>query len=333
MVTEEMKKANAVANISFIKEFQKHCFAPVFIFSSESRESILEELQEYGGEDLITEDKERNFLFITNKADLIVDGHLFTTINEWIKNNPAIYTLKSWDTSFLEAKNKTFWHLFKRSPMWPKILWDTYSKDAVDQSLNIMEIINKNIFSRTKLVNYDSAILNAYAADITKDELKAVIQGVMFMNSSYLHDKDLQPGDIFKIGGGEYLMNLRPVCDTVIGRMTDDGTASPACDGEFYAIKGSKLKPKDVEDRYNTKYEMLTERIDEVILYGVEEKEFFRFSLKKLYINNFLEKRADRKCRLLAPYINHVQQKYSAYVGRFGLPRTPTQIILDNLPA
>lgn len=331
-IPKALELANAQANIKFIKELQKYCFAPVFIFSSESRQSIIDELEEYGGEDLITADVERNFLFIKSKAELIDNDNLFSSINEWVKNNPAIYTLKAWDNSFLEAKNNTFWHLFKRSPMWPKILWDTYSKDAVDQSISIMEVIYKNISSRTKFVNYDQSILDAYKGEISKDEIKAVIQGIMFMSNEYLHGKDLQPGDIFKIGGNYYL-NLRPVCDTIIGRMNEGEIPSDYCDGDFYAIKGSKLRPVDVKERYNQQFEMLNERMDEVILYGVEEKEFFRFSLKKLYIQNFIQQRATRKCRLLAPYVSHVQQKYSSYVGRFGLPRTPTEIILDNLPA
>ncbi len=332
VVTDFMIKANATSNINFLKEFRKQCFAPVFIFSSENRDNIVEELSENGGKDLLNEDSpERNFIFIKSKSELIDGENLFNAVNEWIKKNPAIYTLKSWDNSFLEAKNKTFWHLFERSPMWPKILWDTYSKDSVDQGLNIMDTINKNISSRTKFLNYDQVILEGYNGNITKNEIKEVIQGIMFMNSDYLHDKDLQPGDIFKIQG-DYYLNLRPICDTIIGRMEENETPSASCDGNFYSIKGSKMRPIDVKDRYNSNLEMINERIDEVVIYGVEEKEFFRFSLKKIYIHNFITQRGNRKCRLVSPYITHIQQKYSSYVGRFGLPRMPVEIITDNLP-
>ena len=229
------------------------------------------------------------------------------------------------------SKNETFWHLFNRSPLWPKILWDNYSKDSVDQNINLMEVVNKNITSRTKFIKHEEDVIQKYQGEIKKDEIKGVIQGIMFAENKVLSEYDLQPGDIFKIGGNYYL-NLRPICDTVIGRMEANGDPSQACDGEFYAIKGSKLNANALQDRYDRKLEMLNERSNEVILYGVDGKDFVMFNFKKSYIFKYPEHKTARISRLLSPYINNVQQKYSSYIGRFGLPRIPIQIIEDLLP-
>lgn len=175
-----------------------------------------------------------------------------------------------------------------------------------------------------KIDSLDKTIVASYKDEIKPDEIKSVISGIMYVGNEFLDTNDLQPGDIFKIGG-DYYINIRPICDTVISRN--------GCDGEFYAIKGSQLREKDIKERYiGGHLDSIVERQDEVILYGVDGKDFYRFSFKKVYIKKFIDERDKRKCRLISPYINHVQQKYSSYVGRFGLPRIPSEIINDFLP-
>ena len=326
-----IRKANAKYNIEFIKEFQKYCFAPIFIFSAETEDDILDDLFKHGGKELIGDDHSRNFILIKAKVDLIENDNLFKAVDEWVKNNPAIYTLKAWESSFMQSKNETFWHLFNRSPLWPKILWDNYSKDLVDEDINLMDVVNKNITSRTKFIRHEKEVIQGYKGVISKDEIKGVIQGVMYADNKVLSEFDLQPGDIFKIDKNYYL-NLRPICDTVIGRMEANGEGNQACDGDFYAIRGSKMSANNINDRYDKSLEMLNERSNEIILYGVDGKDFFQFNFKKSYVFSYTEHKSKRISRLLSPYINNVQQKYSSYIGRFGLPRMPIQIIEDLLP-
>lgn len=265
------------------------------------------------------EDESRNFIFIRKKGDLIKNDSLFKEIESWISNNPAVYTLKMWDAAFYEAKNSSFWHLFNRSPIWPKILWKTFSEDLINEDSNMIDAVYRLIKARMPLVEFDRSLIGLVdEASLNISEIKEVIQGIMYLDKEKIPENDLQPGDIFKIGG-DYYLNVRPVCDTVLGRT--------GCDREFYAIKGNKISNPALKKRYDKKLTLIIEQENEIILYGVESKDFVMFSLKKIEKLNYDDKRERRIARLLPPYVNHVQQKYSHYVSRVGLPRLPVEII------
>ena len=51
------------------------------------------------------------------------------------------------------------------------------------------------------------------------------------------------------------------------------------------------------------------------------------FSLRKLSIKKWNEIKDNRQGRLLPPYITKIQQKYSAYIQRQGLPSIPKEAI------
>ena len=65
------------------------------------------------------------------------------------------------------------------------------------------------------------------------------------------------------------------------------------------------------------------------LLYGLDGKDFVRFNLKEMIIVDYNEYAESRLCRLLPAYINDVQQQFSSYVGRFGLPRIPNRVLKE----
>lgn len=305
-------------NIEFLKKVKNECFTPVFIFTRENEKDVIAELKKETGL-YDEEDESRNFIFIRKKEELIKNDSLFKEIESWISNNLAVYTLKMWDAAFYEAKNSSFWHLFNRSPIWPKILWKTFSDDLINEDSNMIDAVYRLIKARMPLVEFDrSLICLVDEASLNISEIKEVIQGIMYLDKEKIPENDLQPGDIFKIGG-DYYLNIRPVCDTVLGRA--------GCDREFYAIKGNKISKPALKKRYDKELTLIIEQENEIILYGVESKDFVMFSLKKIEKLNYDDKSERRIARLLPPYVNHVQQKYSHYVSRVGLPRLPAEII------
>ena len=298
--------------VKFIKDFINVCFCPIFIFSNANVSDIKDTLITNG---LYFENK-NNYIYVQAKKDLIRGNKLFNMINGWVDHNPTIYTLKNWENSFLLSKNSVFWHLFKKSPIWPRVLWQSFDEDTVDPQSNLNDIIYRLIKSRTSLSNLDAAKIKK-RGKIDIEEVKDVIQGTMYIKGDYLPANDYSPGDIFK-KNGNYYINIRPECDTIIGR--------EGCDGHLYLLKGSKLTSAQFRKKhYHKKYGLLKDH-NNFLLYGLDSKDFVRFNLKTLEIVQF-NAAGTRLCRLLSPYVNDVQQQFSSYVGRFGLPRIPNAVL------
>lgn len=310
-----IKPSQANKVIKLINEFKKICFCPIFIFSNAGIKDIQDKLKEH---DLFFDDDKNNFIHIQAKKDLIKGKKLFTVINKWVNENPTNYTLKNWENSFSQAKTDTFWHLFSKSPVWPKIIWESFTEDSVDPHSNLNNVIYRLIKSRTSLTKLDSKKINRRKYPINHEEIKDVIQGMMYLEKKNIPENEIRPGDIFK-KQGYYFINIRPECDTVIERQ--------GYDGKIYLLKGNKISaPQFKKSHYSNKYGIIPSHTN-FLLYGLDEKDFIRFNLKELFVMDLAKIKTHRICRLLSPYINNIQQQYSSYVGRFGLPRIPNRVL------
>ena len=307
-----IKPNHSATVISFIKDFLKVCFCPIFIFSNAHVSDIKDMLIK---NDLYEEGK-KNFIYIQAKKDLVKGNTLFRTIDKWVNENPTIYTLKNWENSFSQSKNKVFKRLFEKSPVWPKVLWKSYDEDNVDPQSNLNDVIFRLIKSSTSITLESAKIKRRGKIDI--EEIKDVIQGTMYVFNANLPKNEYAPGDIFK-KNGNYFINIRPECDTILNR--------GGCDGNLYVLKGCKLTNAQFRRKhYNKKYGLIKDN-NSLLLYGLDGKDFVRFNLKELQIIHNGELSANRLCRLISPYVNDVQQQFSSYVGRFGLPRIPNAVL------
>jgi len=305
--------------ITFIKKFQDICFAPIFIFSNYSPNDIKDVLIKEG---LYKEDG-INSILIKNKNDLTRGRggkeRLFKEITNWTCNNPAIYTLKVWEKNFFKSKNNTFWNLFRKSSSWPKILWKSYKDDGVDPSYNLNETIYGIVKSGTSLIELDETLINKRNLKTNYNEIKDVIIGTMFLNNENIPKNEIKPGDIYK-KGSDYFINIRPECDTVIGRA---GTSTI----DLYLLKGRNLSStKFKTDYYHKKYGIIKKMTDEII-FGLDLKDIIQFHFKKLNILKYDEIKNNRICRLLPPYITNLQQRYSSFIGRIGHPSLPKEVL------
>jgi len=312
-----IKPSQANRVVKFIKDFREICFCPIFIFSNADIGSITEKLI---SSDLYFDDDTSNFIHIQSKKDLIRKGKVLSIISSWINNNPTNYTLKNWELSFSKAKTDTFWHLFSKSPVWPRIMWQSFKDDGIDPQSNLNEVIYRLIKSRTNLLSLESRKVNRRKHEIRNDEIKDVIQGTMFLDNDKIPEYDIRPGDIFK-KSRYYYINIRPECDTIVNR--------DEFDGKIYLLKGGKISGKSFrKSHYNRKYGIIPSHVC-VLLYGLDGKDFIRFNFKELITVPLDDFKNKRICRLLTPYINSVQQQYSSYVGRIGLPRLPKRVIKE----
>jgi len=149
-IVEGVKIPSAIAesaieeNIAFLMKIREVCFTPVFIFTNEDVKNVKEILIHAG----LYKDNKPNHIFIKSKKDLIGRKKLFNTINEWIKKTPSIYVLKAWEKEYKKSKNKLFHDFYAMSPNWPRVLWKTFSDDGTNMSLELGEVISRNLCSR-----------------------------------------------------------------------------------------------------------------------------------------------------------------------------------------
>jgi hypothetical protein len=119
-------------NIEFIRKFNEVCFAPIFIFSNDTPQSIIDKLKDAD----LYNDTKGNRIFVKSKSDLKTTD-LFAIIEDWLKQTPSIYVLKEWELSLLRAKNSLFWDFYHINPEWAKVLYATIKMDSGDVSAHL----------------------------------------------------------------------------------------------------------------------------------------------------------------------------------------------------
>ena len=262
--------------------------------------------------------KEKEILFfVKNKTEILKYNRFFKVINNWVNNSPSLYLLKTWDNEFLKAKNQIFWDLYNASKGgWPKILWQHYEQENESPEV----CLNETIF---QLIKSDASLDQLDKKKIVKGEPKASIEEIKnIFRRTMFKEKDLcgiKPGDIFKYRG-KYYLNIRPVCDTIEGRYQFED--------EIYVIEGSKLSSGQVAQVKKEQYSEtgFIEKNSEAFVFLLDGKGIIKFSFSKIRIKKYSELQSKRICRLLPPFITNIQQRFNAYMGRFGVPRLPHNI-------
>jgi ribosomal protein L20A (L18A) len=319
---DALKDSSFEDNVKFIESIKENCFAPIFIFTAFDTDTVIEWLNKSDHDLYNTEDESKNFILIRKKSQITGENDMFEIITDWIKSNPSIYTLKKWDKNFYKAKSNTFIDLFTSSKNWPSVLWKAYKEDSVDESSNIDELIYRNIKGRGEVLRLDETLIDnseTKREETTPEEIRKLISNSQFVKATAIPDNDLQPGDIFSgEKARDYFINIRPVCDTIIGRAN--------CDGIAYCLKGERLSDGKVTKAWND-YGFMNQRSNECIIFGVDGDKFVSFSLKEIHQIPFNDIKDKRIQRLLPPHVTDIQQKYASYISRVGLPRLLKEIL------
>ncbi len=346
--------------IEFIREILKF-FVPVFIFTSHSPDEIRDRLS---SENIISDEK-NDRIFIKQKNELGSDNVLFGSIENWLKQAPSAYVLKSWERTIIDAKNKLFIEMNNYSPNWTKIIWDCLNNDSIENKNEFGEFITRNLVNRISAYEFDEEILDCEET-ASKEELAAVIEGERYI-SYEVQPEQAYTGDIFK-ENGKYYLNIRAQCD--LSRPAQDGTYNP----ELYCIEGKKLRSQDIltdDIHFTTEKELVfkTNRrlsLDEIERMCDDESQidklnnYFRQNRNSIFFNNgeirekkpeviitclagetaikfdlkiivkkFEEFKDKRIGKLLPPYITRVQQKCSQHIVREGVMPVPSSLFED----
>jgi hypothetical protein len=313
------------AVLEFIRIFIDKCFCPIFIFSNLGIDYIRGKLET---SELYFPDRP-NRILIKSKKDIIDERGLFDEIEKWLTENPSMYVLKKWQYEYKKSEIIFFNDFQRFSPYWPNILWDTFTKDDNNkdmyQSFELSELLMRNIHSRMQPFEFCKRVFlnKSYSSKVDKHELRKILEGERFLPIANLHETDIGTGDLFKetIANDDvkYWLNIRAQCDLLRCNCKDKI--------ELYCLEGRPLNEEDIKKPYNKKYGNFNERINNAIIPFIDDEKIVEFLFKDITIKKWGEIKDKRVGRILPPYINSIQQRYSLYFQRQGLPRIPEEAI------
>lgn len=300
--------------IEFIKQLKQICLAPIFILSAFNKDWILSKLRDAG---IAT--GENSYVFVESKAVLCeTPGKLISTVEKWIADSPHVYLSKCWSNEWLTKNTMVFWDLYELHPNWPALFYRAF-KEEEDPILALRDTLFQLVFSEIDVSQVQSSFLTG-EEDEEKDEEKKESLKELYRRLVYLDkdiDKDVRPGDIFKKEGSYYL-NVRPECDT---------TKRAGSNPDIYLLKGDIKPPQEVkESSYKLHYGII-DKENEITMSLLDGNPFVVFNKRKLLVEKYSEWRAHKICRVASPFITKMRQSYSSYLGRFGVPSYPEQIL------
>lgn len=313
---QPIPQATVDDNIDFLQKLKETCFVPIFIFSDEDSHTIEVNLSEKGITAL------NSPIFIKKKDELDTAEKLFNEIEKWIKQTPSVYVIKEWEKSTREAKTKMSWSLTEAHPAWPKILMNTIKKDGGNQEMELIEILQGNLNSRLSYPELNiNLIKQPNDTGITKEEIRKILECERFVPISSLPNHPYA-GDVYKIGD-KYYINIRPDCDII--------RDAKKYNKKMYLLSGEIVDETKIntEDTNRITFES-GEFIEKNYCCFVAfiNGNILEFSFKELEVRSWNEISFQRIGRLLPPFITKIQQKYSAYLQRQGLPSIPKEAIL-----
>lgn len=298
-------------NIDFLQKLKEICFVPIFIFSDEDSHTIEVNLSEKG----MT--AQNSPIFIKKKDELNTAEKLFNEIEKWMKQTPSVYVMKEWEKATRKAKTTMMSDLSSIHPSWPSVLAESVQSDGGDWGWELMNSLQRNLSYRIAVPQFDNTIIEIKKEGITKEEIRRVLECERFIPNTKLPDYPFA-GDIYLIDNYYYYVNIRPDCDIIREKK------------DLYLLKGTVIDETKINS--NTDENIVfnqgsfQEKVNNCIVAFVNGK-ILSFSLRKLTIKKWNEIKDNRQGRLLPPFITNIQQKYSAYIQRQGLPSIPNQAI------
>ncbi len=319
---DTMNKAMIADNIAFLKRLSQNRHAPVFIFTNEDPDTVIEELR---SDEALHKSIEESHILVRRKVE--VADKLYEVLEDWASNTPSVLTLKTWERAYIRAANDLFIDLHNRTPYWPVLLWQTFGDDGIPPEVEMNKLLNRLVESRMEISELDlTPFLAAVTekrksdADSYRKSMYRVLEGERFLRNERLKTDLYAPGDVFEfpVAGEDrstYWINVRAECDCLRG---SDSL-------QLYLLQAKLLEnPEEHIDK--TFGNFSNEKDNEAVVFAMVDGRTFSVKFKDMKIKTIKQlanERAARVGRLLPPFITRVQQRYAAYVQRPGMPRIP----------
>ncbi|MFZ0961384.1 MAG: hypothetical protein WAO35_10815 [Terriglobia bacterium] len=316
---------NEASIIKFLRDFKEVRFAPVFIFTDEPEDKILESLRRHAD---VYNEGDPTHILVKDKREILRTG-VFNVLAKWMEANPSVYVLKEWEKAYEKAKNELFVDFYVKDPLWPLVLWKNFEVDSVPPDVQLGELIGRNLTSRMIPFSCDLSPFGDLLEGMKKDLgaygkiVRKVLEGERFLPELRLDHDSFEPGDIFQVEDG-YRINVRPDCDCIPRGHTKLGQL------DLYLLKGSEQPVAELKhDRENG---LILEQDNEAVIFPVYDGKALRFKFKNMDTQKWRDLKTRRVGRLLPPFLTRLQQRYSSYLQRPGLSRLPDAVFPSPAP-
>lgn len=299
-------------NIDFISKLRNSCFCPIFIFSDEAPESIMAKLEENG----LYKSNKSNLILVKNKSDIATSEELFSSLEEWLKKMPSMYVLKEWEKAKNEAKNQMLWDFFSAFSEWPRIISKSFKDDGSDINSELILLLQKSLSHRINPPTFDKSIIERqFGESVDKKSIRNLLETERFVTKNLPNYPFA--GDVYVVDG-KYKINIRPDCDIVREKKN------------LYILQGTIVDESainsDARDSITFDSGEFREKINSCY-FSFINGHIIEFKFRELYICEWKDIKNNRIGRILPPYITKIQQKYSFYLQRQGLPAIPDEAI------
>jgi hypothetical protein len=317
-IPEQLKERKEQKVLQFLQELVGQVFAPIFIFSNEDKEHIMNQLKQ---SNILTPDKSLP-LFVESKQNLLSDNgdvKVFELIEGWIKSMLSIYVMKVWKGSMQSAMTALMNNLSQIDSDWPAILWQTYLEDKVNPAEELESVLRQNVIACMNPLSLEEEFFKKNAEDVSQQTLRKILSSLCFIDVN--NETASSTGDLYKYKK-HYYVNIRPSCDCV-SRIEGNQPY-------VYLLRCDSFNPKN-ED-YNTDCGNFIEKSNEAIVGPMYKEKFYRVLFKDMEIKTFNEFKAYRVGRIIPPYITHITERYALYMQRQGLHRIPELAVIGTKP-
>lgn len=318
---DTLNKAMIAENIAFLKRLSQNRHAPVFIFTNEEPQTVIDELS---ADAELHKSVEESHILVKRKVE--VTDKLYEVLEDWANSTPSVLTLKTWERNYVRAANDLFIDLHNRTPYWPVLLWQTFGADEIPPEVEMNKLLNRLVESRMGLLELNlGPFMEAVEEQSEKDApayrkaMYQVLEGERFLRNERLREDLYAPGDVFAfpVPGEDrktYWINVRAECDCLRG----------GDDHQLYLLQAKAVE--NVEERIDKTFgNFSNEKDNEAIVFAMIDGQTFSVMFRDMKIKTLKQIKKDytRVGRMLPPFITRVQQRYAAYMQRPGMPRIP----------
>lgn len=298
-------------NLRFLGMVREISYCPIFIFTDQSVGNIKDCLHE--SKELA--DMGNHPIYVESKSNVLDPQKLFFEFERWLKEQPAAYALKMVNVEIQKTEVALYKKFLGISKIWPKVFWETSKKDETNPSLDLKNFILQYIDNTMRIPEFEEGIFedsDGKESKITGRDLQAIYQGANLLQLTCKDREYPMTGDLFLVEnqGSKpvYYINIRPLCDLLRGN-----------DPLLYCLVGKEKKAHKIS---TNKGHILQITSTEIIPYvGKDGPVCFDFT--NLEIRKWSELQDKLVGQVLPPLSLHIQQRYSQYLHRIGLPRAP----------
>lgn len=302
--------------VDFIKQVTSKYYLPILIFSQQSCSNIKSRLE---NNEYLKHCIETGRIGIFHKQDLIPDK-VVEYLDDWLTNNLSAHLFIHLRNIMGDTQHQFYNEFDGCSVDWPNHVYNNLKQDnPVDINQEFQEFILTALASRVSPTKFDATFKDI--AGLSRDEILKIYSCIKFIKYDTKQQIGVGSGDLYRLVNSDgsfcnkYMLNITAPCDLRKEKML--------------FLRGQAFND-NVEFDYKDK-------VCEHSIYQICDNDCIRFkfdTFERIKVKNdgamiTIDKTKTqaetwkRIGRVVHPYITNIQDRFSHYIVRRGVTRTP----------